>query len=72
MLAQASGILGLLLITVGVLLKKRAREDIFYILGGIFLLLYSISIGDMIFIVLQIIFIVAALFDFIRIQKKRS
>ncbi len=64
------GILGLILIIVGVLLKKRKQEDIFYIAGGLSLEVYSISIKDPIFIVLQAVFILAAIYDLIRRRKK--
>jgi hypothetical protein len=72
-LFKLSGILGLILITLGVLLKKRKIEDVFYILGGIFLTIYSIHIKDAIFITLQVVFIVAAIYDLVKqeiIEKK--
>ena len=58
------GALGIILITIGILTKKRKIRDIYFILGGICLLTYSISIKDTIFIILQIIFSLAAAFDF--------
>ncbi|MFH1590212.1 MAG: hypothetical protein ABIB43_06615 [archaeon] len=70
MIFKIIGIIGLLLITAGILLRKRKFEDILYIFGGAFLLIYSISIKDMIFIVLQIIFTIAAVYDYIRLKKK--
>lgn len=65
---QLSGALGLVCITIGVLLKKRVREDIFYVIGGLLLEVYSVYIRDPVFITLQIIFIGAAVYDFIKIQ----
>jgi hypothetical protein len=62
------GIIGLLLITYGVLTKKRKLQDLEYVIGGLFLLSYSISIKSYIFIILQIIFIFAAGWDY----KKRK
>lgn len=59
------GALGLILITIGVMTSHRKRQDILYIIGGIFLEIYSIYLEDMIFIVLQIIFTVAAIYDLI-------
>ena len=59
------GIAGLILICVGVVLKKRKREDIFYIIGGLLLEIYSILIHDKIFIVLQIVFVASALYDLV-------
>ena len=58
------GALGLLLISVGIITKKRKDQDLFYIFGGSFLEIYSIYIGDIIFITLQLIFVFAALYDY--------
>jgi len=63
------GVLGLLIISAGILTKKRKQENIFYIVGGILLEIYSISIGETIFIILQLVFIFAATFDFIRMKN---
>lgn len=57
------GALGLILISVGIVTKKRRLQDIFYIVGGLGLEAYSIYIGDWIFIILQIVFTVAAIYD---------
>ena len=62
------GALGIILISIGIITKKRKTQDIFYILGGICLETYSIYIGDLIFIILQIIFTLAAIYDFAKIQ----
>ncbi|MFH1849621.1 MAG: hypothetical protein ABH879_05530 [archaeon] len=62
------GGLGIILISTGIITKKRKTEDIFYILGGICLETYSIYVGDPIFMILQIIFTLAALYDFAKIQ----
>ncbi len=67
---QLLGIAGLLLITFGVIAKKRRQQDKVYITGGIFLFAYSWSLGNMIFIILQIVFIAAALYDYF--QKKKN
>ena len=57
---------GLLLISIGLLYKNRTYQDTLYIVGGILLELYSIHIHDIIFIILQIVFIVSAIYDFIQ------
>jgi len=62
------GALGILLISIGIVTKKRKTQDIYYIFGGICLEVYSIHIGDLIFIILQIIFTLTAVYDFIKIQ----
>ncbi len=40
------GALGLILISVGIINKKRKHQDVLYIFGGLSLLLYSIYIED--------------------------
>lgn len=62
------GVLGLIFIIVGVLVKRRKRKlrDILYILGGIALAAYSIYIRDTIFIILQVVFTLVAIYDFSR------
>jgi len=66
------GAVGLLLIAIGILLKNRKRQDVFYIFGGICLETYSVYIRDTIFIVLQLLFTFSAIYDFIKqsIQTK--
>jgi len=66
------GVLGILLITLGIILRKRKEQDILYIAGGICLEIYSLYIGDLIFIVLQIIFTLAAVYDFFRKFKEKN
>jgi len=62
------GAMGIILIAFGILMKKRKRQDIMYMSGGICLEIYSIYINDMIFIILQIMFTLAAAYDFVKIQ----
>ena len=60
------GIIGLFLIIIGILVRKRKKEDLFYIFGGICLAVYSFSKGDVIFITLQIVFTLVAMYDYLR------
>jgi len=60
------GIVGLLLIIFGVLLKKRKQKDLFFIFGGVCLEIYSIYLKDPIFIILQAVFILSAVYDYFR------
>lgn len=53
----------------GVFLVKNKKRAILYILGGIALLIYSISKKDLIFICLQSFFIFASIFEFLKIKK---
>lgn len=64
------GATGLLLIAIGIVIRRRRTQDILYICGGLCLEAYSIYLGDIIFIVLQIIFTMAALYDFLAYSKK--
>jgi len=66
MLFKIIGGIGILLISAGILTKNRKRENIYHIFGGLCLATYSIYIQDPIFIILQIIFIIAAIYDFLR------
>lgn len=63
------GALGIILISIGIISKNRKRQDVFYVLGGVCLEIYSIYLQDCIFIVLQIIFILAAVYDLIKNKK---
>jgi hypothetical protein len=57
------GVIGLLIVCRGVITKNRKKQDILYIIGGLFLELYSILLGDVIFMVLQLVFILSAAYD---------
>jgi len=63
------GALGILLIAIGIIKKQRYKQDIYYILGGLCLLAYSIYIKDIIFIILQIIFTLTAIYDLTKRRK---
>jgi len=66
------GAIGLLLIALGVITKNRKHQNILYIIGGVCLEIYSIYLQDIIFIILQIIFILAAIYDLINNINKKS
>ena len=63
------GVIGLVAIIVGIVLKNRQQRNMVYIVGGIALTIYSVWIGDWIFILLQVVFTGVALFDLIRHKK---
>lgn len=67
---EIAGVLGLLLISVGVILKNRKEEDVLYVAGGALLEVYSVSIHSTIFIILQIVFIVAAVYSLFKKRKQ--
>ncbi|MFQ5540745.1 MAG: hypothetical protein ACE5F4_00655 [Candidatus Paceibacteria bacterium] len=66
------GAAGLLLISIGIVTKKRKTQDVLYIIGGLCLEAYSIYLGDVIFIILQIIFTLAAIYDLAKVQLKKT
>ncbi|MAG60231.1 hypothetical protein CL619_00440 [archaeon] len=66
MIYKFIGAFGLLLISLGVITKKRKKQNLYYIVGGVLLEIYSISIGDLIFMILQVIFIAAAVSDYVK------
>lgn len=66
------GAVGLILICVGLLLKNRKHQNFLYIIGGICLEIYSVYLKDIIFIILQIAFILAASYDLFMIRKSKA
>ena len=69
MIFKLIGALGLIWISLGVLLKNRKLRNILFIFGGLFLIVYSSYIKDAIFIILQMVFILAAAYDLINIRR---
>lgn len=63
------GAIGLLVISFGIINKERRTQDILYIIGGICLEIYSLYLGDLIFIILQIIFTVSAIYDLMKLER---
>lgn len=57
------GVIGLLLISIGIITKKRKQQDLYYVFGGICLLIYSSYLKDIIFIILQSVFTLSAIYD---------
>lgn len=68
-ISKLIGIAGLLLITLGVLSKTRKLQNHVYISGGSLLIVYSILVGDIIFTILQIVFVLAAAYDLLGKKK---
>lgn len=71
LLFKLTGALGLIFITIGVLTKDRLRENIYFIIGGCLLEVYSVYLKDMIFIPLQVIFVVASIYEVYELKKKK-
>lgn len=66
------GAAGLLFITVGIWIKNEINQDLLFIFGGFLLLAYSASIGDPIFITLQIVFILSAMYELFKLEFKKK
>ena len=64
------GAVGLILIALGVITQQRRTQDKYYLVGGLLLTVYSIYIKDVVFIILQIIFLIAAGYDLAKSDKK--
>ncbi|KKT82561.1 MAG: hypothetical protein A3B99_00775 [Candidatus Yanofskybacteria bacterium RIFCSPHIGHO2_02_FULL_44_12b] len=67
---DAVGISGLVLVSIAIWLKKEKGQDILFILGGGLLLIYSAYLKNTIFIVLQGVFILSALLELLKLNKK--
>jgi len=64
------GALGLALVIVGMFIEHPRKIYIFYILGGIFLAIYSIYVRNVIFIILQLVFTAVAVWKLAKSRKK--
>ena len=64
------GIVGLLIITYALWVKNEKVQDALFIIGGACLLVYSIYINDTIFVVLQIIFMLSAFLELLKLRRK--
>lgn len=67
--AKACGIIGLLLITKGIFIRGHRHQSLIFAIGGIFLLVYSAYLRDLIFIVLQTVFIVSSVYEWRAMRK---
>lgn len=63
------GVIGLILISIAVWQKEK-RQDMLFILGGLALLVYSYSLHNVIFVVLQVVFILSALLELLKLKKR--
>lgn len=68
-LFKTLGIGGLLLITRGIFVHKELARDEWSLLGGVLLLVYSIYLNDLVFIILQLVFISANGYQIYKIKN---
>lgn len=66
------GALGLIFISIGVITRDRVHQNIYFIIGGLLLETYSIYLKDVIFIPLQIIFVIAAGYELHHLKKQTA
>ncbi|HMP67698.1 MAG TPA: hypothetical protein PKA60_03040, partial [Candidatus Paceibacterota bacterium] len=66
------GIVGLLIISYAIWIREEIRQNIFFIIGGLALLVYSIYIENWIFIVLQIIFAFSAIIELTKLLRNKN
>ena len=71
MLPKLLGVIGLVLITYGIFAKSEKRQDWIFVFGGLGLLVYSIYLKDIIFIILQSVFILASLIEILKLSKAK-
>ncbi|HBU07310.1 MAG TPA: hypothetical protein DEB09_04475 [Candidatus Magasanikbacteria bacterium] len=64
------GAIGLIFITWGIFIKNEIKQDWIFVIGGLFLLAYSAYLKDPIFIPLQIVFVLASLYEIYTLRKK--
>lgn len=63
------GVIGLITISFAIWIKNEKRQNLLFAAGGACLLVYSISIENVIFSVLQLVFVTSAL---VEIAKKKK
>ena len=78
MIEEIFGILGLILIIAGnftiykpIKIRRRYTYSLL-ILGGVFLAVYSIIVKDLIFILLEVIFVAVSVYGYMRIHEKKK
>ena len=64
-------IIGLLILTCGIVTKKERKRDTLFVIGGVMLVSYSIYIKDVIIIAVQSIFTIAAAYNLLIKGKLR-
>ncbi len=65
-------IIGLLVSSFAVWARNERKQDMAFIVGGVLLFAYSASIHNVIFTVLQVVFIASTSIELWRLGKKRT
>ena len=66
------GAIGLILISVGILYQTAKGRNILFAIGGSLILIYGIYQKDPIFIPLEIIFVLASLYELRKLKTKNK
>lgn len=66
------GIVGLVCIITGLLIRRKRWMYELDIIGGICLMIYSIFLQDVIFIILQVAFTMVAVYEFVLTKRKKK
>ena len=64
------GAIGLVVISIAIWFKNEKKQDLLFIIGGLALFAYSLYIKNLIFVILQIVFIISSLTEIIKLNKK--
>ncbi len=64
------GIVGLLIVSAAIWVKREKNQDVLFVIGGICLLIYSLSIDSYIFVILQLVFIISSSLELVRLRRK--
>lgn len=65
------GIAGLVCITVGVLVRRNTVRNGLFVVGGCCMAAYSALIGNVIFLLLQMVFVLAAVYDAVTSRTRK-
>ena len=65
-----TGIIGLIVISYAIWIKNERKQDFLFIIGGLALLSYSFYQKDLIFFILQIVFIASAFIELLKLKKR--
>lgn len=71
LLFRTIGIVSVLLLAIGITNKKAAKRDLLFAVGGIGLLVYSLYLGNIIFVTLQSIFTAVSIYKLFKSKRKK-
>jgi Ca2+/Na+ antiporter len=66
------GVFGLVIITASVFIKPEVKRDWLHLLGTVFLLIYSLFLQDLIFILVQALFIILTGYQIKRLRGAQA